>query len=78
MERIVVGRPTTPTPTFSANMQFITFHPEWAVPEGIKVNEIAPKLQRGGGGGGTLFNNYGGGGGSSQVLQRMGGLQGQP
>ena len=53
MERIVVGRPTTPTPTFSANMQFITFHPEWAVPEGIKVNEIAPKLQRGGAAAGT-------------------------
>jgi len=73
MERIVVGRPTTPTPTFSANMQFITIHPEWAVPEGIKVNEIAPKLQRGGAGGD--FYGYGGGGGSSQVLQRLGGLR---
>ncbi len=75
MERIVVGRPTTPTPTFTASMQFITIHPEWAVPEGIKVNEIAPKLQRGGGGGGDFFNGYGGGGGSSQVLQRLGGLR---
>ena len=54
MERIVVGRPTTPTPTFSASMQFVTFNPEWAVPEGIKVNEIGPKLQRGGGGGGDF------------------------
>jgi murein L,D-transpeptidase YcbB/YkuD len=75
MERIVVGRPTTPTPTFSANMQFVTFNPEWAVPEGIKVNEIAPKLQQGGRSGGDFFNGYGGGGGSSQVLQRLGGLR---
>lgn len=75
MERIVVGRPTTPTPTFSANMQFVTFNPEWAVPEGIKVNEIAPKLQQGGRAGGDFFNSYGGGGGSSQVLQRLGGLR---
>ena len=75
MERIVVGRPTTPTPTFSASMQFVTFNPEWAVPEGIKVNEIAPKLQQGARGGGDFFNSYGGGGGSSQVLQRLGGLR---
>ena len=71
MERIVVGKPSNPTPTFTANMQFITFHPEWAVPEGIKVNEIAPKLM--GGGGGDYF--FGGGRGpSSQILQRLGGL----
>ncbi len=74
-ERIVVGRPTTPTPTFSANMQFVTFNPEWAVPEGIKVNEIAPKLQRSGGGGDYYGGYGGGGGGSSQVLQRLGGLR---
>lgn len=74
MERIVVGKPSTPTPTFSANMQFIIFHPEWGVPDGIKTNEIAPKLRRaGGGGGGFLF--FGGGGGSSDVLRRMGGLR---
>ncbi len=72
MERIVVGRPTTPTPTFSAPMQFVTFNPEWAVPEGIKVNEIAPKLQRGGGG--DFFGGYSRGG-SSQALERMGGLR---
>jgi murein L,D-transpeptidase YcbB/YkuD len=73
MERIVVGRPATPTPTFTANMQFVTFNPEWAVPEGIKVNEIAPKLQQGGRGGGDFF--YGGGGSSGQILERLGGLR---
>ena len=77
-EKIVVGKPGTPTPTFSAPMQFITFNPEWGVPEGIKVNEIAPKLKSSGGGGGgafLLFGGSSGGGGSSDILQRMGGLQ---
>ncbi len=70
-EKIVVGKPSTPTPTFSANMQFITFHPEWGVPDGIKVNEIAPRLRNSGGGGFLFF----GGGGSSDILQRLGGLR---
>ncbi len=68
MERIVVGKPSSPTPTFTANMQFITFNPEWGVPEGIKVNEIAPKLRNAGGG----FFFFGG---SSDVLARLGGLR---
>jgi murein L,D-transpeptidase YcbB/YkuD len=75
MERIVVGKPNTPTPTFSANMQFIVFNPEWGVPDGIKVNEIAPKLKRAGGGGDFFFFGGGGGGGSAEVLQRLGGLR---
>jgi murein L,D-transpeptidase YcbB/YkuD len=69
-EKIVVGKPITPTPTFSANMQFIIFNPEWGVPDGIKVNEIAPRLRHSGGGGFLFF-----GGGSSEVLQRLGGLR---
>jgi murein L,D-transpeptidase YcbB/YkuD len=75
MERIVVGKPTSQTPSFTANMQFIVFHPEWGVPDGIKVNEIAPKLRRAGGGGGGFLFFGGGDGGSSQVLQRLGGLR---
>jgi murein L,D-transpeptidase YcbB/YkuD len=76
-ERIVVGKPSTPTPTFSAQMQFITFNPEWGVPEGIKVNDLAPRLKSSGGGGGAflLFGGSGGSGSSSDFLQRMGGLQ---
>jgi L,D-transpeptidase YcbB len=70
MERIVVGKPTSQTPSFTANMQFVIFHPEWGVPDGIKVNEIAPKLRRAGGGGDFFF--FGGDGGSSRVLQRLG------
>jgi L,D-transpeptidase YcbB len=75
-ERIVVGKPTSQTPSFTANMQFVIFHPEWGVPDGIKVNEIAPKLRRAGGGGDSFWLFGGGGeGGSSRVLQRMGGLR---
>jgi murein L,D-transpeptidase YcbB/YkuD len=49
-------------------MQFIIFHPEWGVPDSIKMNEIAPKLMRYSGGDSFFF----GGGGSSQVLERLG------
>jgi L,D-transpeptidase YcbB len=74
MEKIVVGKPATPTPTFTANMQFIIFHPEWGVPDGIKTNEIAPRL-RGAGSGGDSFFLFGGRGGSSETLERLGGLR---
>ncbi len=45
-EKIVVGKADTPTPNFSADMQFVIFQPEWGVPNGIKNNEIAPLLRR--------------------------------
>jgi murein L,D-transpeptidase YcbB/YkuD len=45
-ERIVVGKPNTPTPMMSSDMQFVIFHPSWGVPNGIKNNEIAPLLRR--------------------------------
>ena len=45
-EKIVVGKTSSPTPIFSANMLFIIFHPEWGVPDGIKANELAPQLRR--------------------------------
>lgn len=45
-ERIVVGKSDTPTPNFSADMQFVIFQPEWGVPGGIKSNELAPMLRR--------------------------------
>jgi murein L,D-transpeptidase YcbB/YkuD len=45
-ERIVVGKPSTPTPMFSAPMRFVIFQPSWGVPEGIKTNELAPMLRR--------------------------------
>ena len=45
-ETIIVGKPSTPTPIFSADMKYVIFHPTWGVPDGIKVNEIAPSLRR--------------------------------
>jgi murein L,D-transpeptidase YcbB/YkuD len=49
-EKIVVGRPTTPTPIFSADMLFIIFHPSWGVPTGIKTQELWPQLRDSNGG----------------------------
>ena len=45
-EKIVVGKPGTQTPEFSAPMKFVIFHPSWGVPDGIKTNEVAPMLRR--------------------------------
>ena len=45
-EKIIVGKTDTPTPVFTANMLFVIFHPEWGVPDGIKVKEIWPSLRR--------------------------------
>jgi murein L,D-transpeptidase YcbB/YkuD len=49
-EKIVVGRPTTPTPIFSADMLFVIFHPSWGVPTGIKTQELWPQLRDSNGG----------------------------
>jgi L,D-transpeptidase YcbB len=49
-EKIIVGKTETQTPIFSANMEFIVFHPEWGVPDSIKVSELWPYLRGGGGG----------------------------
>jgi L,D-transpeptidase YcbB len=45
-EKIIVGKTNTPTSVFSANMQFVIFHPEWGVPDSIKMKEILPSLRR--------------------------------
>ena len=54
-EKIIVGKIDHQTPVFSADMQMIVFHPEWGVPDGIKVNEIAPSLRRSSGDGFSFF-----------------------
>jgi murein L,D-transpeptidase YcbB/YkuD len=48
-EKIVVGKTSSPTPVFSADMQFVIFHPSWGVPAGIKSHELGPKLRNSGG-----------------------------
>jgi murein L,D-transpeptidase YcbB/YkuD len=62
--KIIVGKPETPTVVFSASMKFLVFHPEWGVPDSIKVKELAPYLS---GGGGFFFF----GGGDTSVLTRQ-------
>ncbi len=71
-EKIIVGLPTWPTPSFSAEMKTIVFNPSWGVPDGIKAKELKPRLQKAGGGGffDQLFG--GGGGGGSSVLRAYG------
>ncbi|HJU32415.1 MAG TPA: L,D-transpeptidase family protein [Hyphomicrobiaceae bacterium] len=64
--KIVVGKVNTPTAVFSANMKTIVFHPEWGVPDSIKMKEIAPYLSGGGGGGFFFF-----GGGDTSILERQ-------
>jgi murein L,D-transpeptidase YcbB/YkuD len=57
--KIIVGKPETQTVHFSANMRYVVFHPEWGVPDSIKVKEILPYLRPTGGGG--FFSLFGGG-----------------
>ena len=42
--------PSSPTPIFSADMQFVIFHPSWGVPPGMKANELRPRCADAGGG----------------------------
>jgi L,D-transpeptidase YcbB len=69
-EKIVVGLPDWPTPSFSAEMKTIVFNPSWGVPDGIKAKELKPRLQRAGGGG--FFDQLFGGGGGGAVIRAYG------
>lgn len=44
--RVIVGQQKTPTPLFSAEMQYIVVNPTWTVPPGILKNEILPLYNR--------------------------------
>lgn len=46
-ERIIAGLVDKQTPVLSAEMTTVTFHPQWGVPDSIKVKEILPGLLRG-------------------------------
>jgi murein L,D-transpeptidase YcbB/YkuD len=65
-DRIIVGQPTWPTPSFSADMKLVVFHPTWGVPDGIKVKELSPILRKSSGG---LFGLFGGGYSAESVLE---------
>ena len=44
--RVIVGKRTTPTGIFTANVNAVTINPPWDVPSSIVRNEIMPKLRR--------------------------------
>jgi murein L,D-transpeptidase YcbB/YkuD len=41
--RVMVGKPSTPTPVFSNSMRFVTVNPYWNVPPSILKNEMLAK-----------------------------------
>lgn len=43
--RVVVGKPTWPTPVFSDMMEYLEFNPYWTVPPGILKKEVLPKMR---------------------------------
>jgi murein L,D-transpeptidase YcbB/YkuD len=43
--RVIVGNPSTPTPTLTGNMESIIANPFWYVPKNISVRELLPKLR---------------------------------
>jgi len=47
-ERVITGLPDKQTPVFSDELELVTFHPRWIVPDSIKVRELYPSLARGG------------------------------
>ena len=72
-QKIIVGQPEWATPTLTASMESVIFHPEWGVPDGIKVKELLPRLKRASAqyGGGGFFDqlfNGGSAGGGARVL----------
>jgi murein L,D-transpeptidase YcbB/YkuD len=42
--RVIVGKPASPTPLFSADMKFLVVNPSWNVPPSILRKEFLPKL----------------------------------
>ena len=44
--RVVVGKPQTPTPIFSHQMEYLVVNPYWNVPPSIALKEYLPLLQK--------------------------------
>jgi murein L,D-transpeptidase YcbB/YkuD len=43
--RVVVGKPSWPTPVLSATMSYIVLNPDWRVPSSIAAQELVPILR---------------------------------
>jgi murein L,D-transpeptidase YcbB/YkuD len=50
-ERVIVGKPTNKTPSFSDSMEMVEFNPYWNVPESIIWNEMGGRIPAGWDGG---------------------------
>jgi L,D-transpeptidase YcbB len=46
VSRVIVGKPSTPTPVLSSRIAKVIFNPAWNVPASIALNEILPKLRQ--------------------------------
>ncbi len=69
-QKMIVGQPSWPTPVLAASMQFVIFHPDWGMPDGIKVKELLPRLRSASSSGFNFFDQlFGGGSGGAQVLE---------
>jgi len=44
--KVIVGKPSTRTAIFTANITAVTFNPDWKIPAPIARNEILPKARR--------------------------------
>ena len=44
--KVIVGKPSTPTPVFCARLNQVIFFPYWNVPRSIAINEFLPVLKR--------------------------------
>lgn len=42
--KVVVGKPTNPTPLLTHDMEYVVFNPSWNVPPGIARKEMLPRL----------------------------------
>ena len=46
VSRVVVGKPFTQTPSFRADMTYVTLNPSWTIPPGIVKRDVIPGLKK--------------------------------
>ncbi|AOS84461.1 peptidoglycan-binding protein [Chlorobaculum limnaeum] len=44
--RVIVGKPETQTPVFSAQIQSVIYNPQWVIPSGILAKEAIPAIRK--------------------------------
>lgn len=51
-EKVIIGKPTRPTPEFSDTIKYIVINPYWNVPANLARKDVVPKINR-------IRNKYG-------------------